>query len=106
MTCTRGDVDGVPALGLGPIAVRPAAQGRGVGSALMHAVLGAAEAADEPLVALLGDPAWYRRFGFGPASSSGIVAPDPAWGEYFQVRVLRPSPPAGTFGYARPFAEL
>lgn len=41
VVCTRGGVDGTPALGLGPLAVRPDRQGRGVGAALMHAVLGA-----------------------------------------------------------------
>ena len=30
----------------------------------MHAVLGAADALGEPLAALLGDPGYYRRFGF------------------------------------------
>ena len=57
VVCTRGAVGGAPALGLGPLAVRPDRQGHGVGGALMHAVLGAAEATGEPLVALLGEPA-------------------------------------------------
>jgi predicted N-acetyltransferase YhbS len=42
----------VPALGLGPIGVVPGHQNRAVGHALMHAVLGAADALDEHLVAL------------------------------------------------------
>lgn len=42
------------ALGLGPLAVRPDQQGQGVGQALMHAVLGAADALGKPFVALLG----------------------------------------------------
>lgn len=46
VACTRGFVDTTPALGLGPISVRPDHQGQGVGHALMHAVLGAADAAD------------------------------------------------------------
>jgi putative acetyltransferase len=104
--CTRADVDGRPALGLGPLAVRPDRQRQGVGSALMHAVLGAAEALNEPLVALLGNPAYYERFGFTAATRHGIVAPDPGWGDYFQVRVLSTHPPAGTFAYARPFRDL
>ena len=54
VVCTRGWVDGHPALGLGPLAVLPDVQGRGVGAALMHAVLGAADALEEPLVALRG----------------------------------------------------
>lgn len=107
VVCTRGDLAGTPALGLGPIAVTPGQQGRGVGSALMHAVLGAADAADEPLVALLGEPAFYGRFGFGPASALGVTAPDPAWGDYFQARALTAyRSVTGRFRYAAPFARL
>ena len=108
VVCTRGFVDAAPALGLGPISVRPDRQRRGVGQALMHAVLGAADAIGEPLVVLLGDPAFYGRFGFVPASELGIAAPDPGWGRHFQARALSSCPAglAGTFRYAAPFAEL
>ena len=44
----------------------------------MHAILGAAEALGEPLVALLGDPAYYRRFGFRLAADYQITPPGPA----------------------------
>jgi len=54
--CTRGLVGQAPALALGPLTVRPDSQRRGVGTALMHSILGAADALGEPLVALLGDP--------------------------------------------------
>ena len=64
MVCSRGHVDQAPVLALGPLSVRPDRQRGGVGSALMHAVLGAADALGEPLVALIGNPAYYRRFGF------------------------------------------
>lgn len=87
--CTRAHLGprADPVLGLGPVGVVPAHQGRGVGSALVHAVLGAADARHEPLVALLGEPSFYRRFGFLPAAALGIEAPDPPLG-----RVL-PGPP-------------
>jgi putative acetyltransferase len=108
VVCTRGTVDGAPALGLGPLSVDPAQQGSGVGTALMHAVLAAADALDEPLVALLGDPAYYRRFGFRPATEVGIAAPQPAWGDLFQVRTLTAYEPGptGTFTYAAPFSRF
>lgn len=108
VVCTRGFVDNTPALGLGPISVLPDRQRNGVGHALLHSVLGAADATREPLVALLGDPAFYRRFGFAAASDLGIVAPDPAWGSHFQARALSSFPRGltGTFRYASPFAEL
>ncbi|PJM87860.1 GNAT family N-acetyltransferase [Achromobacter ruhlandii] len=50
--------------GLGPVAVLPAMQGRGIGAALIEAGLAAlkARAAARPVV--MGDPAYYTRFGF------------------------------------------
>ncbi|GAA2760106.1 GNAT family N-acetyltransferase [Actinopolymorpha rutila] len=103
--CTRGYVDAFPALGLGPISVHPNHQRRGVGLALVHALLGAADATGEPLVALVGSPAYYGRYGFRTGTDYGITPPDPAWGEAFQVRTLTAYEPRvrGTFVFAEPF---
>jgi len=107
VVASRAHVEDRPALGLGPISVIPTRQRTGVGKALMHAILGAAEALDESLVGLLGDPAYYRRFGFVPAQAAGVMAPDPSWGDYFQVRTLtRYDGHVGRFRYARPFETL
>ena len=102
---TRGHVGPHPVLALGPLAVRPDRQRRGVGSALMHAVLGAADALGEPLAALLGDPAYYRRFGFELSNLYQITPPRPHWQSYFQVRVLSGYDPrlGGMFTYPEPF---
>lgn len=103
--CTRGHVGDAPVLALGPLSVRPDCQRRGVGSALMHAVLGAGDALDEPLVALLGSPDYYRRFGFRLSGEYGIAPPRPQWEPYFQVRVLSAYQPGlrGAFAYPAPF---
>ncbi|WP_128379756.1 GNAT family N-acetyltransferase [Streptomyces cavernae] len=108
VVCTRGRIDEVPALGLGPIGVRPDRQGNGVGQALVHSVLGAADALGEPFVALLGSPAFYGRFGFRTSTEFGIHPPDASWGEHFQVRTLTAYDPAvrGTFAYAEPFDDV
>ncbi len=108
VVCTRGRVGILDALALGPISVLPSRQRQGAGEALMHAVIGAADAAGDPLIALLGDPRFYIRFGFVPASELGIDAPDPAWAEHFQVRTLTDCPPlvAGAFRYAAPFGDV
>jgi putative acetyltransferase len=108
VVCTRGWVGEVAALGLGPISVLPTFQRQGTGHALMHAIIAAADGAGEPLIALLGDPHFYRRFGFVEASRLGIVAPQPEWGSHFQVRTLTDYRPSftGTFRYAAPFAAL
>ena len=108
VVCTRGHVGTVPALGLGPLSVDPRHQRRGVGHALVHAVLGAADAMGEPLVALLGSPGYYGRFGFRPAAEFAVDAPDASWGAYFQVRALTAYDPSirGPFRYASPFDAL
>ena len=104
---TRAHVEGRPALGLGPLSVLPRRQRAGLGTALMHAVLGAADALGEPLVGLLGNPSYYRRFGFVPARPVGISAPVSAWGDNFQVRTLSQYEGlAGRFQYAEPFDRL
>jgi len=108
VVCTRGKVGSAPALALGPLSVRPDWQRRGAGKALMHAVLGAADALDEPLVALLGSTSYYPRFGFRPASEYGITPKHPEWAEHFQVRALTAYDPAvrGEFAYPEPFDRL
>ncbi|HEX4226654.1 MAG TPA: N-acetyltransferase [Pseudonocardiaceae bacterium] len=105
---TRGHVGSTPVLGLGPLSVRPDQQRAGVGSALVHAVLGAADALDEPLVALLGDPAYYHRFGFRTSTEYHIEPPVAQWQRYFQVRPLAAYDPAlrGTFAYPEPFDRV
>lgn len=104
---TWGDVDGVAALGIGPIAVTPTFQGRGVGAALVRELLRRATEGGERVVVLLGDPGYYARYGFVPASHFGIAA-DPAWGAYFQACALgdEAGVPSGTYSYAEPFARL
>jgi putative acetyltransferase len=105
---TRGGLEplGVPVLGLGPLGVHPDAQGRGIGTALVHALIAVAEACDERVVALLGAPGYYRRFGFVPSTELGVAPPDSAWGEHFQARQLSGPRLTGTFRYADPFGRL
>lgn len=108
VVCTRSWIGPHPSLGLGPLAVAPDRQRRGVGAALMNAVLDAANGLDEPLVVLLGHTDYYPRFGFRRASELGIEPPEPAWGAHFQARPMRTYDPAirGTFRYAQPFNDL
>lgn len=105
--CSRGWISGVPAVGLGPIAVSAERQGSGVGGRLMEAVIGRADDLGEPAILLLGDPAYYSRFRFRPAAESGVEPPD-AWGDYFQIRPLSAWRPTyrGTFAYAPAFTGL
>lgn len=85
--CSRASIDDRPAIGLGPLSVSPAYQRWGVGQALMPAVLAAADALDEPAVGLLGDSAYYSRFGLAAGATLGVLPPHRG----------------GTFRYARAF---
>lgn len=79
----------VPVLGLAPVAVTPAFQNRGVGSALIREGLARADAMGEPLVVVLGHADYYPRFGFVRASTLEIYPPNPDIpDEVFMVKPL------------------
>lgn len=100
---TRGAV-----VGLGPLAVLPEHQRTGVGSALVHDVLGAADALGLQAVVLLGSPDFYGRFGFEPATAYAVQPPVAQWGTYFQLRGLSAwdGSVSGPFRYASAFERL
>ncbi|SCY38830.1 GNAT family N-acetyltransferase [Paracoccus tibetensis] len=85
-----------PALALAPLAVHPALQGRGIGTALVRAAL---EAAGDRPVVVLGEPAFYARFGFAPADLASPYA-----GAHLMIRG---NLPAGSgIAHAPAFATL
>jgi putative acetyltransferase len=76
-------------LALGPVAVLPEVQFRGVGSALMTAAISLAVARAVPAIVLLGHPSYYPRFGFGSARDAGLEPPAAAWPDAaWMVRLL------------------
>jgi putative acetyltransferase len=106
-TASTATVATEPVVAVGPIGVLPEHQGVGVGSALMKALLTAADAARVPLVVLLGSPQYYARFGFLPATELGVMPPEPEWGDAFQARPLTAYTDsiAGPFRYAAAFSS-
>ena len=78
---SRAWVGETPVIALGPIGVRPDRQGRGIGSRLVRSGLEEAAGRAEPAVILLGDRAWYPRFGFEPALTYGLRNPFAGMGE-------------------------
>jgi predicted N-acetyltransferase YhbS len=71
------DGDARPALLLGPLAVDPAAQGKGVGARLMRHALAEAACRGHQAVILVGDPEYYGRFGFDARLIAGLHLPGP-----------------------------
>ena len=74
---SRVQIGDRPALALAPMAVAPARQRMGLGTALARAGLARAAARPEEAVVVLGHPGYYPRFGFVPASRLGIEPPWP-----------------------------
>lgn len=85
MQVTVPDSGNWQGLGMGPVAVAPAFQGRGIGSALVRAALGTCRENGYPVVFLLGSPAFYGRFGFLPAATHDLFWGDKAADVHFQV---------------------
>lgn len=75
-------------LALAPLAVVPASQRSGVGSALTSAGLEACARLPADAVVVLGHPSYYPRFGFRPASGFGIGSEFRAAPEAFMVLEL------------------
>ncbi len=81
--------DDLPIMMLSPLAVAPAHQRQGVGSALVRAVTSIADRRGEPLVVLEGGPAFYTRLGFEPAAGLGIHIDLPDWAPPEAAQVMR-----------------
>ena len=82
--------------GLGPISVAPDRQRSGIGSALVKAGLAELAARGAKGCALVGEPAYYNRFGFvvRPELQTAGVPP-----EYFLVLPLHGAPPSGMVAF-------
>ncbi len=101
-------VDGGPvalaAASLAPLAVAPDRPGQGIGSALVLRGLDACRTAAIDAVFVLGDPDYYRRFGFDSAAAGRFVSPFPQ--EAFMALALKPGAldgAAGTVHYPAAF---
>ena len=102
-TCGTGT--GSSAVLLAPLAVRPEHQGAGVGTRLVREGLARAAESGIGLALVLGDPAYYSRFGFEPALPHGILSPYPVEpAEAWMALELIPGTLAESVGAAR-FAQ-
>jgi putative acetyltransferase len=93
---------------LAPLAVAPERQRRGIGSALVRDGLQRLKAEGVVQVQVLGDPAYYGRFGFRP--DDGVIPPYPlpeAWRSAWQSISLydRRPPLRGILSVPRPWRQ-
>jgi len=82
--------------GLGPISVLPQHQRRGIGSQLMREALRLLRGRGAAGCVVLGDPAYYSRFGFQAGSNLVLPGVPP---EYFQAVAFDSSRPCGIVTY-------
>lgn len=87
-----------PALLLGPLAVEPVLQGRGIGKALVRYGLTEARALGHRVCVVVGEPEYYGPYGFTNAAAAGLVLPGPVEPRRFQVLELRPGALEGVGG--------
>lgn len=95
-----------PALALAPLSVAPARQGQGIGTALAREAVARAGERGFAAVFVLGDPAYYRRFGFDTEAAKGFSSPYA--GEHLMALALQLPLPAreGALEHAPAFAAL
>ena len=103
---TMPEIPTVRACALAPLAVDPAWQKKGLGSALVDEGLRDLKEAGLDLVVVLGEPTYYRRFGFTAQAAKPLRTPYD--GPYLQALALSDEGhlARGPISYARAFAEL
>ena len=87
-----------PIIALGPMAVLPARQRSGIGSALVRAGLDACRHLGHDVVVVLGHPEFYPRFGFVPSRPVGVMTEYDVPDEAFMVLELSPGALRGRRG--------
>jgi putative acetyltransferase len=88
-------------LGLASLAVAPAHQRRGFGARLVEAALRRARLLGYGCVVVLGDPHYYSRFGFVPASQFGLSYQKPLLEPVFMALEVVPGALAKASGVVR-----
>ena len=104
MFVQSSDGQRVAAVALAPLAVAPAAQRQGIGSALTRYGLEQLRARGERIVIVVGHPAYYPRFGFSSALTRNLESPFDR--DAFMALELAPGALDGVRGrvvYARAF---
>ncbi|MPZ74982.1 MAG: GNAT family N-acetyltransferase [Deltaproteobacteria bacterium] len=101
-----GLLNGPVGAGLAPLAVSPVMQSRGVGARLVREGLFACERKGIGFVVVLGEPGYYKRFGFKQANRFGVENECGATDAFMISELKTGSIRAGRILYAPEFAEL
>ena len=86
---------------MAPVSVSPEVQHRGIGSALIEAGIANLKGNGAKGIAVVGNPAYYTRFGFAPVDGLAPVSQHDR--PYFRAVVLAGERPSGTLRYASAF---
>jgi putative acetyltransferase len=91
-------------VGLAPMCVDPASQKKGIGTKLINETIARLKEEGIAFAVVLGDPAYYRRFGFRPASEFGLRCEfDAPEGAFQALPIETAGVPGGTAKYCAEF---
>ena len=93
-----------PAFALAPLAVAPGRQRQGIGARLVEHAHQRLREAGEALSVVLGEPDYYRRFGYTTERAAELESPYPP--QYLSALPFADAPRRGRLIYPRAFAGL
>jgi putative acetyltransferase len=102
-----GDGQPITAAGLAPVATHPDHQRQGYAAMLIDIALAQLESHGTAMSFVLGDPAYYTRFGYAVETAAPFASPYA--GPYFMARILDkalPLPKSGVAHYAPAFSQM
>lgn len=83
-----GKAQQLTGLVLAPLAVLPAYQQTGIGTAILKELEKRAKKSGYPFISILGHPSYYHRFAYTAASHFNVVPPYPLPDEAFMIKEL------------------
>ena len=99
----KNDINDLKGLVLAPLSVAPDYQNQGIGSHVLLELEKRAKEMEHAFITILGDPAFYSRFGYVPAKNFHVSSPLDVPSEYLLMKKLKPEMIEGTLFYNRAF---